>query len=287
MNRPAALDTVGQSRSRPAMALPQWPRMLFDAWRGETIRLVGTTVCVPGARRIRLSVVAGNMRIHRLLDRLVQPGATVIDVGANIGYNTLHAARLAGASGRVVAVEPTPDNLEVLRRNLAAAQLTNVVVAPVAAGRAASTRDLFVRGQISAVNSLFPESCYAAVTAVLPVPVVPLDDLVEGAADVVKIDVEGAELEVLEGMPRILRTPGASLIVEWHPQLQRLAGFDADALPRWLLAQGWQLHAASHIAMHALSTADVPALTARLLRRGRPVELVARNRHGACISAGS
>jgi FkbM family methyltransferase len=249
---------------------------VLDAWRGERICVGDATIRVPGTRRIRLSVVAGNRRMHRLLDRWIEPGATVVDVGANIGYNTVHAARLAGPRGRVIAVEPTPDNLAVLRHNIAAAGLSNVVVEAVAAGRAAGTRDLFVRGARSAVNSLFPLSCYAHVTEVLQVPVVPLDDLVaDERADVVKIDVEGAELEVLEGMPRLLRTPRATLIVEWHPLLQQLAGFAADTLPRWLLERGWRLQAASHLGVRPLAPADVAPLAGRLLRLRKPVELLA------------
>jgi FkbM family methyltransferase len=263
-----------QSRSVLIDAL-HWPRTAVDAFRGETVRLAGMTVHVPGTRRERLSVVAGNLRIHRLLDRFVTPGSTAIDVGANIGYNTLRAARRAGPQGRVVAVEPTPDNLVVLRRNIAAAGLENVVVEAFAAGSVAGTRDFFVRGEKSAVNSLFRESCYAHVTEILRVRVVPLDELVE-AADVVKIDVEGAELDVLEGMPRILRARAVTLIVEWHPLLQQMAGYGADALPRWLLERGWSLQAASHLTIRRLAAADVPALTSRLLRLRSPVELLAR-----------
>ena len=248
---------------------------VLDAWCGETVRLGGAPLFVPGARRIRLSVVAGNLRMHRLLDRLVVPGATVIDVGANIGYNTVHAARLAGPRGRVIALEPTPDNLDVLRRNVASAGLANVTIEPVAAGRAAGVRDFFVRGARSAVNSLFAESCYASVTDVLQIAVVPLDDLVAGTADVVKIDVEGAELDVLEGMARLLRHPPKALIVEWHPLLQSMAGYAPDELPRWLLSRGWRVQAASHTAARVLTASEVPRLTARLLRLRRPVELLA------------
>jgi FkbM family methyltransferase len=231
---------------------------------------------VPGTRRLRLSVVAGNLRIHRLLDKLVTPGASVIDVGAYIGYNTIHAARRAGPYGRVVAVEPAADNLEVLRENVAAAGVANVVVAPVACGKIAGTRDLFLSGSPSSVKSLFAESCHAGVTEVVPVDVVPLDDLTVDA-DVVKIDVEGAELDVLEGMPRLLQRPPA-LIVEWHPLIQRLAGYAAAALPRWLLERGWQLHAASHMNTRQITAVDLAPLAARLWQQRRAVELVALRR---------
>jgi FkbM family methyltransferase len=242
--------------------------------------MAGVSVCIPGPRGIRLSVVGGNLRIHRLIDALAVPGASFLDVGANIGYNTLYAARRVGARGQVVAVEPTPDNLAVLERNLAAARLSNVDVKAAAAGRAAGSFDFYVRGETSAVNSLFPSSCYAAVTSVIKVPVAPLDDLWDGEADVVKIDVEGAELDVLQGMPRLLRHSGLALIIEWHPILQAMAGYAEDALPRWLLERGWRLHAASHFSMRPLGASDLPALTARLRRASRPVELVARRGSG-------
>jgi FkbM family methyltransferase len=254
----------------------EYLRAAVDAWRGDTVRIGGQRVAVPGTRRIRLSVVGGNIRMHRLIDALVGPGGTVIDVGANIGYNTLHAARRVGRAGRVIAVEPTPDNLAVLEGNVAAAGLGNVVIERVAAGRARGAHDFYVRGEISAVNSLYAQSCYAAVTGVLQVPVERLDDLVGGTADLVKIDVEGAELDVLEGMPRLLSHPGLALIVEWHPTLQSMAGYAGDALPRWLLDRGWRLDAASHYSVRPLAGADLSALTARLARAGRPVELVAR-----------
>jgi hypothetical protein len=135
---------------------------------------------------------------------------------------------------------------------------------------------LYLRGEISAVNSFYPESCYADVTGSVQVPVEPLDDLVEGSADLVKIDVEGAELEVLGGMTRLLRAPGIVLIVEWHPALQEAAGYSADALPLALLDEGFTVHAASHTSVRRLTRAAVPAAVARLRRSGRPAELFAR-----------
>jgi hypothetical protein len=103
-----------------------------------------------------------------------------------------------------------------------------------------------------------------------------LDDLVAGPAHLVKIDVEGAELDVLEGMPRLLEHTGLALVVEWHPALQVMAGYAGDALPRWLLERGWRLDAASHYSVRPLSAADLSALTPRLARARKPVELVAR-----------
>jgi FkbM family methyltransferase len=254
-----------------------WPyaRALLDAGAGTEIHLAGARLHVPGPLLIRLSVVASNIRLHHLMAAATNVGATIVDVGANTGYNTVYAARLVGPCGRVIAIEPAADNVRLLRDNIIANHLTNVIVHAVAAGRIHEVRDLFLRGDVSAVNSLFAESVYASITGIDRVPVAPLDALVDGDADLVKIDVEGAELDVLAGMTRLLASPPIQLIVEWHPRLQEAAGYAADALPRFLLGHGFRLHAASHTRSRVLTISGVNALGDRLRRSGRQVELVA------------
>jgi len=211
-----------------------WPyvRALLDACAGTEIHLAGAREHVPGPLSIRLSLVASNVRLHHLLAAATDVGATIVDVGANTGYNTVYAARLVGPWGRVIAIEPAADNVRVLRHNVSANCLTNVIVHAVAAGRIHEVRDLFLRGDVSAVNSLFAESVYASVTDVDRVPVAPLDALVNGDADLVKIDVEGAELDVLAGMTRLLASAPIQLTVEWHPRLQEAARCVAAVSPR-------------------------------------------------------
>lgn len=251
-------------------------RQLAAAVAGHRIPLDGMAVEVPGPLPIRISVVAGNLRVQQLIDECVGAGGTVIDVGANTGYNTMHAAHRVGASGRVIAVEPAADNLAVLARNVQANQLTQVTVARVAAGRARGEREFYVRGDISAVNSFYPTSVYAGVTSVVRVPVVPVDELVDDEMDLAKIDVEGAELEVLGGMSRLLASPRLKLIIEWHPALQEAAGLAAEALPHELLRLGFTLEAIGHASRAPLPPSGVAAMAATLRRRGRPVELFAR-----------
>jgi FkbM family methyltransferase len=259
-----------------AAAVMRYARPLAQASVGTHVDVAGARVRIPGPLAIRLSVVAGNVRVQGLMDTAIRPGATVVDVGANVGYNTVYASGRVGPTGRVVAIEPAADNIGVLRENIAANGLDNVVVRPVAAGRSHEVRELFLRGETSAVNSLFPESVYAAVTGVERVRVAPLDDLVDVDPDLVKIDVEGAELDVLAGMTRLLRRPGIRLIVEWHPGLQQAAGYAPDALPRLLLQHGLTVHAAWHTHIARLDAGDIDGVAARLRRAGRPVELIAR-----------
>src|SRR3954465_2529443 len=93
---------------------PSFVRALF----GSTIPVAGIRVEIPGSLAIRASVLGGNLRVHRAIARLLRPGDTFVDVGANIGYNALFAARIVGPAGRVVALEPAGDNFAVLQRNI-------------------------------------------------------------------------------------------------------------------------------------------------------------------------
>jgi FkbM family methyltransferase len=250
-------------------------RTLLQALRSPQVTLAGMPLHVPGPLPIRLAVVLGNLRMQRMFDQMLHPGAVVVDVGANIGYNTLYAAQCVGPAGRVYAVEPAQDNLTILYANLFAARLHNVWVLPYAAGSRRAVQEFFLRGEVSAVNSLFQENFYAPITDTVQVLTVPLDDLAIETPDLVKIDVEGGELEVLQGMPRMLAAPRMRLVVEWHPTLQQAAGHAADALPRFLLAQGFTLQIVTHTRHAPLPPADLPRWTQHLLRKRSPAELVA------------
>lgn len=256
---------------------PQFNRLrpLLQATFASHVTLAGMRLHLPGPLPIRLSVAMGNLRMQRIFDQWLHPGAIVVDVGANIGYNTVYAAQRVGPQGRVYAVEPAQDNLAILYANLFANNLANVLVLPYAAGSRHEVKAFYLRGEVSAVNSLFQENFYAAVTETVDVLIAPLDDLIPAAPDLVKIDVEGAELDVLHGMSRMMAAPNLRLVVEWHPTLQQAAGYAPDALPRYLWSHGFTLHAVTHTRRSLLRAADLSALMGRLLRSHSPVELLA------------
>ena len=251
-------------------------KTLIDVLTNERVTTAGMHAFIPGPLPIRLSVVLGNLRMQRMLDALVGPGDTVVDVGANIGYNTLYVAKRVGPSGRVYALEPAQDNISILYANLFANDLRHVVVLPYAAGKERAILRFYLRGDVSAVNSLYQDNFYHPITRTVEVLSVPLDDLIPTTPSLVKIDVEGGEIEVLQGMSRMLQSPALRLIVEWHPTLQQEANHAPDALPLMLLDLGYTLQVVSHTYTSWLTRADLPALTAQLLQRRAPVELVAR-----------
>jgi FkbM family methyltransferase len=156
-----------------------------------------------------------------LIERLLQPGDTFIDVGANVGMHTLAAARAMQGQGRIFAFEPFARTGELLRESLwinGYSQMTKVHHAAVSseAGRQA----LFLGGT-SGHHSLFPLIGVAGAHGdAVDVDVVRLDDVIgpDEKVSLIKIDVEGAELDVLKGARcTIERSPSAGLIVEFGP----------------------------------------------------------------------
>jgi predicted RNA methylase len=71
--------------------------------------------------------------VVRLMSKLLRPGMTVVDAGANIGYVSVRASKLVGPNGRVVCIEADPSNVAILRANLWRNGCTNTEILPIAA----------------------------------------------------------------------------------------------------------------------------------------------------------
>jgi FkbM family methyltransferase len=173
----------------------------------------------------------------------LQSGDTFIDVGANIGYYSLLASKRVGKSGKVVAVEASPDIFLELRGNLDRNRATNVRPVNIAAAQERGVLQLY-RGPIhnGGETSLFEGDGYregAVVTAA------PLTEILEpceiNAARLIKLDIEGAEGIVLPGLLPLLKTgrPDLEIIVELHPQYLTVPGKTAADLVQLFRASGF------------------------------------------------
>jgi FkbM family methyltransferase len=147
----------------------------------------------------------------------IRPGATVWDVGANVGLYALPSARACGPAGRVFAFEPIPRNADCLRRHLALNTLQNVEVVEAAVGRQT--------GRLRMVEGSSPSECHVDPAGALEVCAVGLDQwrMARGAPvpALVKIDVEGAEVDVLEGAQETLAGHRPPLYLALHGERQR------------------------------------------------------------------
>jgi FkbM family methyltransferase len=142
-------------------------------------------------------------------------GDVVVDVGANIGVLTFLAATIVGDTGRVVAVEPNPDNLQLLYRGIVLNGLTNVEVLPHAAS---NKRTVFsLTGGTSnthVIGARAPQDGGHFVQSIV------LDEALARLPrlDFVKMDIEGHEPQAFEGFSHLLERHRPVLLVEFNPR---------------------------------------------------------------------
>ncbi len=159
----------------------------------------------------------------------LRPGATVLDVGAHVGYYTLLAARAVGRTGTVYALEPGPAEAALLLWNVRMNGHGHVWVVPQAAGNRVGSAQLCLSG-VSSMHSLGRHELAGAWQGSTTVGMVTIDALLAGrSVDVVKMDVEGAEPLVLEGMQEtVRRSPGLTIFSEFSPQMCRALSLDPE-----------------------------------------------------------
>jgi len=150
---------------------------------------------------------------------LLKPGQIVADIGANIGTYSLRASNRVGERGTVVAFEPMPNTLELLRRNCARNGASNIVIVPKAVGAEVGRTTLRTSGHHSSasiVNSAFSIGFDAEITTIDYI----LPELKLARLDHVKMDIEGAEPLALQGMETTIRSYKPTILFEAGPSVR-------------------------------------------------------------------
>jgi len=156
------------------------------------------------------------------ISRRVRPGMTAIDIGANYGYYTLLLGALVGETGHVIAIEPNPDAAALLRRSLMANDLSGrTTLHEVAAGASDGNEVSLAVPECRPMNARIvyaPAEAGNDRVAHRRVRQVTVDALAAGLPriDFVKIDAEGAEERVIEGMLTTLQRHRPSLVLEFN-----------------------------------------------------------------------
>lgn len=155
-----------------------------------------------------------------VLEGVLSGGACFYDIGANIGVYTLWASRLIGSAGEVHSFEPVPATRDVMCELIAQNEMVNVRVVAKAAGRSRGRTLIHVVKGASGLSSIVMPPCPSEASG-LEVEVVAIDDYVESGSkppDLVKIDVEGYELEVIRGMTTTISAHKPVVVFEALPQ---------------------------------------------------------------------
>jgi FkbM family methyltransferase len=222
-----------------------------------------------GLRYLARPMTGVDPALLRLAAEFVRPGDTVWDVGANLGLFSFAAAVAAGPGGYVLALEPDTDLAGLLRRSAAANDgHAPVEVLPAAVSEELSVSKFHIAQRNRATSHLagFGSTMAGGVRSVRLVPTVTLDWLATRvpAPDVLKVDVEGAELGVLAGGPLVLaRTP--TLICEVSAQ-------NATAVADILTGHGYALYDGDRLPGERVPTVAASFNTLAVARPGHRPE---------------
>jgi FkbM family methyltransferase len=184
-----------------------------------------------------------------MLERIVEPGMRIFDIGANIGYYAIMESQLVGPSGQVVAIEPSPENVTLLRRNLEHNAVSNVAVREGAISDEKGEREfhLSTQSNLNTFHNVGSGAVHLAGESI-PVEVSTVPALTEefGPPDVMRMDVEGHEVEVIRGLLDAVEagTMRPKIIFETH--LSRYtADHDFEPVLRRLFAAGYEVSLAA------------------------------------------
>ena len=208
-------------------ALPRAEQIFRDVERGTLLerRLFGHRfVCdVSRAGPQKLLYLLGERYVSEanLVRSLLAPGMKVVDVGANVGYYTLMFAQVVGPAGRIIAIEPSPENLPELKLNIERNKLRNVEIVPKAVGN--SRKEVGLRSGINSGVVRDDKPSYSVEQDLI-------DNIITEPIDLLKIDVEGFEEFAVEGAQHVLSEHQPTVLLELHPLEMKQYGCDVRSL---------------------------------------------------------
>lgn len=179
----------------------------------------------------------------KLVRSEVNKGDIVLDIGANIGFYTLIFAELVGEEGKVFAFEPDPDNFDLLRKNVRVNSYKNVVLVQKAASNKTGKLKLYLSEDNKGDHRIYDPHDGRRF---IEIESVQLDDYFrnyDSKIDFVKMDIQGAEGLVLQGMANLLeKNKNMTILTEFSPMALKGAGTDPKQYLRLLTENGFILY---------------------------------------------
>jgi FkbM family methyltransferase len=235
---------IGGGGFAPDESLDQrWPRGLQQPIRGKHRLLMRLNLQNWSDRRAYFSGSYYQPDISLLLEQWLRPGDQYVDVGANVGMTALLARSRIGPTGRGLAFEPNPAAFARLKQHFEMNGVTNFQLVPCAVADRESVQKLFVPGDEMLLGTFVPEKIEGTQVEVRTVPADPyLVELDPSKPTLIKIDVEGYEVQVLNGIRSLLAWPGVMVVIEIADAKLRRAGHSRDELHAYLASFGLVPH---------------------------------------------
>lgn len=218
-------------------------RFLLASFRPSSVRIDGHRIFLDPKDSLRLSIFPYEPLITELVKREVKKNDIVLDIGANIGYYTLLFARLVGPKGKVFAFEPDPDNFALLKKNVLVNGYRNTVLVQKAVSNETGRTRLYLSPHTKTYHRIYNSHTDRES---IEVEVVTLADYFKDQKtkiDFIKIDTEGAEGAILEGMlPLLEKNDSVKIVTEfWPPGLEKF-GTEPEEFLKLLSEHSFRLH---------------------------------------------
>lgn len=175
--------------------------------------------------------------ILQVLQMLVRPGDTVLDIGAQVGYFSLHVARLVSSTGRVYCFEPDPRSFAILDRAIRLSRIDWIKSFQTALSPREGTMEFYLSptlGWSTGVKNSHLEDLQQVSVRTVPLDLLVSRGEIPSRIRLAKIDVEGFEMEVLRGMRNVLATSRPLLILEINLQMLYAQGTSPSEIVRFL-----------------------------------------------------
>lgn len=164
------------------------------------------------------------LEVQRYFTEMIKPGFVIYDIGANIGFYSLLASKLAGPSGQCFAFEPVPRNIDRLKRNIELNQMHNVNIVPMAVSDS-YRQGVFKPGVNDSMGTLIYDK--QVQDGLISVPVTTIDRFVledgNPPPNFIKMDIEGEEGNAIIGMREVLKKFRPYIVCE-------LSGYESSSI---------------------------------------------------------
>ena len=178
-----------------------------------------------------------------LLTQNLKKGMVCFDVGANIGYYTLLESKMVGDEGKVIAIEPSPINFKQLQKNIQNEKAKNVELYQIAGGDQNGTIKFLLDPHSNLSRIISNEEKVREKGEIVDVPMKKLDSFLEASTiktlDFIRMDVEGYEFNILEGMRNSIKKFRPAIQMEVHT---RILGYEkTQKLLEWFMSEKYEV----------------------------------------------